>query len=146
MYREEDSSSLMDMIFGHKPSKGYRKYETIVKRITRIKTLVENDQLLQKIVNFAKERYCKDNHKPLTLADAKNPDRHGLMYYRVDKNTESGYGEVWSTSRWEGDYCEPYLARYDMVSFTEIIDDYVEEYPNEVQWKVEEKVEEVKEY
>lgn len=146
MYKELDGSALMDLLFGQKPSKEFRQYETIVKKITRIKTLVEDDNLLKNIIEFTKGKFCKGNHKPLTLEDARNPNRSELLYYRIDKNTKSGYGEVWSTSRWEGDYCEPYLARYDTCSFNEIVEAYVNTYPNKVKWKVEEKVEEENKY
>jgi len=140
MYMELDGSALMDLLYGQKPSKEFRQYETIVRTINRIKTLVEDDNLLKNIIDFSKGRYCKSNHKSLTLEDAKNPNRTQLIYYKIDKDTKSGYGERWSTSRWEGDECEPYFAGYDNVSFNEIIEEYIAKYPNKVKWKIEEKL------
>ena len=140
--KELDSTALFDLLFNQKPSKEFRKYETVVRRITRIKTLIEDDNLLNKIITFANGNFCKRNHEPLTLEDAKNPNRQELLYYRVDKNTDSGYSERWSTSRWEGDECEPYFAGYKKYSFNEIIDEYISVYPDNVNWKIEEKIEE----
>ena len=144
MYMELDDTAIMDFLFGQKPSKEFRQYETIVRKITRIKTLVEDDNLLNKIIKFAKGKYCKSNDKPLTLEDAKNPNRTQLIYYKIDKDTKSGYGERWSTSRWEGDECKPYFAGYDKVSFNEIIEEYVNTHPNDVKWEIKEEVTEEK--
>ena len=146
MYVERDSSELFDLMHGQKPDNGFKKYETIIMEVTRIKTLVETDELLQKIVNFAKGKYCKENHVRLTLEDAKTADRSRLLYYIVDKNRRSGYREIWSTSRWEDDYCDPYFDGYDKVSFNQIISKYLEEHPNDAQWTVEEKVRETDRY
>jgi len=140
MYKELDGSVLMNLLFGQKPSKEFRQYETIVRTINRVKTLVEDDTLLNNIIEFAKGRFCKDNYKPLTLEDAKNSNRCELLYYKIDKDTKSSYGERWSTSRWEGDCCEPYFAGYDKYSFNEIIEEYIDKYPNKVKWKIEEKL------
>lgn len=140
MYKELDGTAIMDFLYGQKPSKEFRQYETIVRTINRIKTLVEDDNLLKNIIEFAKGRFCKSNRKPLTLEDAKNENRTQLIYYKIDENTKSGFGERWSTSRWEGDYCDPYFAGYDKVSFNEIIEEYVDKYPNKVKWKIEEKL------
>lgn len=141
MYKELDDTAIMNFLYGQKPSKEFRQYETIVRTINKIKTLVEDDTLLNNIIEFAKGRFCKAyNHKPLTLEDAKNPNRCELLYYRIDKDTKSGYGERWSTSRWEGDYCNPYFAGYDTYSFNEIIEQYIDKYPNKVKWKIEEKL------
>lgn len=141
MIKEFDSSAFMDLYFGQKPSKEFRQYETIVRKIIRIKTLVEDDNLLKKIIEFAKGKFSKENHRHLTLEDAKYSNRHELLYYRVDKNNESGYSEKWSTSRWEGDYCKPYFVGYEKCSFNNIIEEYIEQYPNGVKWKIEEKIE-----
>lgn len=137
MYKELDDTAIMDFLFGQKPSKEFRQYETVVKTINRIKTLVEDDTLLSNIVAFAKGKYCKSNDKPLTLEDAKNSNRTQLIYYKIDKDTKSGYGERWSTSRWEGIFV---FAGYDKVSFNEIIKEYVNTHPNDVKWEVEEKL------
>lgn len=141
MYKEKDSSALMDLLYGRKPSNEFKVYETIVKEVTRIKTLIEDDVLLNKIVAYAnREGYCKSNKQSITLSDAKNINRRdNLMYYIKDDNYESGYRERWSTSRWEGDYCEPYFAGYEEYSFNEIMEEYITNHPNDVKWKIEEK-------
>jgi len=147
MYKELDSSALMASLIGEKPSNKFRRYETVVKRITKIKTLIEDDSLLQKIVDFANSKegnYCNTGGSPITMADAKSPNRSELQYYIKDDSTESGLRERWSTSRWEGDDCEPYFAGYEQYSFNEIIDDYIHHYPKGIRWKVKTKEERVR--
>ena len=140
MHKELDGSLLMNLLYGENVSKEYNEYETIVKTITRTKTLVEDDTLLKNIVTFSKGRFCKSNHKPITLEDARSLNRQELLYRRINKNNKSGFEEVWSTSRWEGDYCNPYSTGCEKYSFNEIIKEYIKENPNKVQWKIQEKV------
>ena len=132
----------------------YKKEESYYIKVTITKTLIEDDELYEKIVKFAKNRYLKhvedtlDSSKefvPLTIDDLKNESRNMELFVIVDKTTRSGFKEEWQTSRWEDDYdFEPVFLNYKKINLAEIIKRFVRHHPKDLKWHTEETTKKVK--
>ncbi len=123
----------------------------VVKTITTTTSeLIEDEQLVNDLVDFCKNRYC------WCCRDVREKDVRGLLgrksiILNLSKYAEPGgeyifemdYPDIYNY-RYEGDYnpdAEPTIRRY---SFSEVLDEFIELHPDKCRWKetVETKVEE----
>lgn len=104
-------------------------------------TLIEDDQLVNDLVDFCKDRYCwccrdvrekdvrgllKRKHHILNLSKYAGPDED--CFYVMD------YPDIYNY-RYEGDYnpdAKPTVRRY---SFSDVLDEFIDLHPDKCRWK-----------
>lgn len=125
------------------PVSKYREVteERFIKRTT--KTLVEDETLVANIVSKLANRW-RYQGRLLTKADV---NRFLLIksrivdLYLIDKHTESGYEEQYcSHARWENDLDAVATWEPRKHSFTDVLADFIELYPDLVQFEIKEEV------
>ena len=128
-----------EMRFTNSPDWSYRRTKTI--KTTTTYTLIEDDQLVDDLVEFCKDRYC------WCCRDVREKDVRGLLkrkYYilNINKYAEPGSEYIYEMNypdiynyRYEGDSCpdaEPTCRSY---SFSEVLDEFIELHPDKCRWK-----------
>lgn len=103
--------------------------------------LIEDDQLVDDLVDFCKNRYC------WCCRDVREKDVRGLLKRKHHILNLSKYAEPRSeyrfvmdypdiyNYRYEGDYCpdaEPSIHRY---SFSDVLDEFIDLHPDKCRWK-----------
>lgn len=114
----------------------------VVKTITTTtSTLIEDEQLIKDLVEFCKDRYC------WCCREVKEKDVRGLLKRKYHILNLSKYAEPESdyifvmdypdiyNYRYEGDYCpdaQPTIRNY---SFSDVLDEFIELYPDKCRWE-----------
>lgn len=120
----------------------YTQTDRVVWIKTTTKTLIEDDELINDLFIYTKNRY-KLNGKDFTLADIKNCIKLKYLVggiFKLDPKSDSGYEEEYHDgSRWEGDYNPDDAYWYPKkLSFSTVIDSFIKDFPTKVRWDIRE--------
>lgn len=104
-------------------------------------TLIEDDQLVDDLEEFCNNRYSYDLrhiNKTMVRELLNNKLQIKSIYKLADKDDEYiyvvNYPDIYNY-RYPGDYCpdaEPTIRRY---SFSDVLDEFIELYPDKCRWK-----------
>ena len=131
-----------ERVFNSNPDWAYRKTtKKVVKTITTTTSeLIEDDQLVKDLVDFCNNRYvfnCRHMNE-YKVKDLLEKKYFILDIYKYDKDGDyiyvMDYPDIYNY-RWEGDYCpdaEPSIHRY---SFSDVLDEFIDQHPDKCRWK-----------
>ena len=114
----------------------------VVKTITTTTyTLIEDEQLVKDLEEFCNNRYsydCRHISKTAVRSLLNNKLQIKSIYKLADRDDEyiyeMNYPDIYNY-RYPGDYCpdaEPTIRRY---SFSDVLDEFIDQHPDKCRWK-----------